>query len=187
MQTLGSGGEPCQGNRSSEDGRLAEKAKERRDASRPSCRAGNVFCCVIILFRDSVVKNVESRWWLVRMRGNNNGSCNLGVEHTQPPSMHRTRLRCGELVTAYCAGNQSISCTTRPHCAYYRATALPTSLLRRKLGFPTSCQTRPYQTNNPGRCTPTTACLGGRRVRLAENIGRVQILVVSGRIRYATP
>jgi hypothetical protein len=95
MQTLGSGGEPCQGNRSSEDGRLAGKAKERRDASRPSCRAGGVFCCVIILFRDPVVKDVESRWWwwLVGMRGNNNnGSCNLGVERTQPPSMHRTRM-----------------------------------------------------------------------------------------------
>jgi hypothetical protein len=69
-----------------------------------------------------------------------------------PHSTAVHRLQCGQ------SYHSTVSCTTRLHCAYYRATALPASLLRRRLGSPASCQACPYQTTQSS-CTPTRGFL----------------------------
>jgi hypothetical protein len=96
-----------------------------------------------------------------------------------PHSTAVHRLQCGQPY------HSTVSCTTRLHCAYYRATALPASLLRRRLGSPASCQACPYQTTQSS-CTPTRGFLVDDASGLPRTLAEegVLISVVGSQIRH---
>jgi hypothetical protein len=96
-----------------------------------------------------------------------------------PHSTAIHRLQCGQPYRS------TVSCTTRLHCAYYRATAMPTSLLRRRLGSPASCQACPYQTTQSS-CTPTRGFLVDDASGLPRTLAEegVLISVVGSQIRH---